>query len=111
MVLSRHSRPLFAFLISVVHTSPSSAGLTTRSKITQNFLDPIVIANPYLVFAPRPPATQIDDKGYYFFNRLSLDEYVQVLTGVRKSDYRDTGTLNAVSLRCDNPSRSPGRCP
>jgi iron complex outermembrane recepter protein len=69
----------------------------TRSKVTQNFLDPVVIANPYLVFAPRPPATQIDDKGYYFFNRLSLDRYVQILAGVRKSDYSDTGTLNAVT--------------
>lgn len=69
----------------------------TRSKVTQNFLDPIPIPNPDLVFAPRPPATQIDDKGYYFFDRLSLDRYVQILAGVRKSDYSDTGTLNAVT--------------
>jgi iron complex outermembrane receptor protein len=69
----------------------------TRSKIAQNFLDPVLIPDPDLVFAPRPPATQIDDKGYYFFNRLNLDEYVQLLAGVRKSDYSDTGTLNAVT--------------
>ena len=69
----------------------------TRSKVTQNFLDPVLIPNRNLVFAPRPPATQIDDKGYYFFNRLNLDRYVQILTGVRKSDYSDTGTLNAVT--------------
>jgi len=69
----------------------------TRSKIAQNFLDPALIPNPGLVFARRPPATQIDDKGYYFFNRLKLDEYVQLLAGVRKSDYSDSGTLNAVT--------------
>lgn len=69
----------------------------TRFKFTQNFLDPIEIPNPYLVFAPRPVATQIDDKGYYFFNRLNFDRYVQILAGVRKSDYSDTGTLSVLT--------------
>ena len=69
----------------------------TRSKVAQNFLDPVLIPNPDLVFAPRPRATQIDDRGVYFFDRLNLLDYVQILGGVRKSDYSDSGTLNAVT--------------
>jgi iron complex outermembrane receptor protein len=74
-------------------SSPSPVR-TTRA---QNFLTPVIIPNPNLVFAPRPTPTRIDDKGFYFFDRLSFNDIVQLLGGVRKTDYTDNGTLNSVS--------------
>jgi iron complex outermembrane receptor protein len=65
-----------------------------RVSIAQNFLNPVLIANPNLAFAARPKPTRIDDRGLYFFDRLSFNDIVQLLGGIRFSDYRDSSIIN-----------------
>jgi iron complex outermembrane receptor protein len=62
--------------------------------VNQNFAHPISIANPGQVAQPRPAASRIDDQGAYAFDRLSFHDVVQLLGGVRLSDYFDNGSIN-----------------
>lgn len=73
--------------------SPSAS----RTPFAQNFLNPMVIPDANLEFGPRPPASEIDDVGVYLFNRLSINDGVDLLGGVRYSDYTDDGSINAVT--------------
>lgn len=63
--------------------------------VAQNFDDPIDIPNPRQAAQPRPVASRIDDQGAYAFDRLSFHHgLVQLLGGVRLSDYFDNGSIN-----------------
>ncbi|MGH6617451.1 TonB-dependent receptor, partial [Sphingomonas sp.] len=41
--------------------------------------------------------TRIDDVGYYIFDRISFGDYLDVLAGVRKSEYRESVRFNDVT--------------
>ena len=69
----------------------------SRTPFPQNYLNPRLIPDPHLVFGPRPPASEIDDKGLYLFDRLTVNETLDLLGGVRYSDYTDDGSINAVT--------------
>lgn len=76
----------------VIRTLASSANVRTSFK--QNFANPVYITNPNLIYTPLPVSTQIDDKGLYAFDRLSFNDVVQLLGGVRKSWYKNDGSIN-----------------
>lgn len=60
----------------------------------QNFIHPRFITDPNLAYTPLPDSSTVDDKGAYIFDRLSFNDIVQVLGGVRWSDYKNDGSIN-----------------
>ena len=68
---------------------------TPRTTLPSNFLDPIVYPDPNAVPGTRPIPSHIDDKGVYAFDQLSFHDIVQLMGGVRASNYSDTGATNA----------------
>lgn len=80
---------------------PGKTPTSPEVTCTQNMFDPVPIPP-----TPLGPAvgvvTQIDDVGYYAFDRTSYHEWLQILAGVRKSDYTesnittDTDTFHAT---------------
>ena len=69
---------------------------TPRTTIASNFLNPVIVPDPNAVDGTRPPPSQIDDRGIYAFDRLSIHDVVQLLGGVRASDYYDQGSTNTA---------------
>jgi iron complex outermembrane receptor protein len=86
---------------STAGNCPGATPTAPRVTCAQDFLDPVVIPE-----TPLGPAvgviTQIDDVGYYLFDRARFGEWLQLLGGVRKSDYTesnlttDTDTFHAT---------------
>jgi iron complex outermembrane receptor protein len=74
-----------------------ASGAVVRTKFTENFINPVFIPDPHVAQQPLPTPSAIDDKGVYIFDRLFLTDYLQLLGGIRKSDYRDDGSINAVT--------------
>lgn len=74
---------------------PGATPTAARVTCAQNFLDPVVIPA-----SPLGPAvgviTQIDDVGYYLFDRVRYSEWLQLLGGVRKSDYTESNLTTDV---------------
>jgi iron complex outermembrane receptor protein len=74
---------------------PGATPTAPRVTCAQNFLDPVVIPE-----SPLGPAvgviTQIDDVGYYLFDRVRYGEWLQLLGGVRKSDYTESNLTTDV---------------
>lgn len=68
------------------------------------------ITNPHPI--PRtdePPAefnnpTEIEDIGYYVFDRVKIGERIQLLGGVRKSDYTETNVFTGTKLYSAKPT-------
>jgi iron complex outermembrane receptor protein len=79
-----------------VNIPATCAGVTC----VQNIFHPVDI--PETPF-PRPTGarTRINDIGYYFFDRIEMSSWLQVLAGVRKADYTesslDTGVVSSHS--------------
>jgi iron complex outermembrane recepter protein len=76
-------------------TCPGATPSAPRVTCRQNVFRPVDI--PETPFPERfGIRTRIDDIGYYFFDRVELASWLQLLAGVRKTDYteenRDTGT-------------------
>ncbi len=72
-----------------------------------NYFDPQNFAEP-ATFAPQAVTlTAIHDKGEYLFDRVSVGQYLQVLGGVRKSDYTEY-TNGAVTYHATPTSISYG---
>lgn len=76
---------------------------------TQNLYAPVTIAPFTPVLGARSADSQIDDRGLYLLDRISLSEQWQVLAGVRHSDYesRTTGVpANTIKQRETTPNAS-----
>lgn len=72
---------------SVPATCPGPGG--TRVTCTQNFFNPRDI--PETAMPVRTgDETRIDDIGYYFFDRIKVTEWLQLLGGVRMSEYEES---------------------
>ena len=69
---------------------------TPRTLMPSNFTDPIQYPDPDLPLGVRPPPSTTDDQGLYVFNQLNYKEVVQVLGGVRFSDYYNEGSTNSA---------------
>jgi iron complex outermembrane receptor protein len=76
---------------------------STKVTAAQNFLTPHEIAE-----SPLPPAvgvtTEILDVGYYVFDRIKYQEWLQVLAGVRYSDYTESNKTTNVTTFHDTPT-------
>jgi iron complex outermembrane receptor protein len=68
-----------------------------RTQFTQNFAAPRYIADPHLVYSALPASSKVDDKGVYIFDRLSFNDVIQLLGGIRKSDYKNDGSINVAT--------------
>jgi len=78
-----------------IRTLASSPNI--RTQFTQNFATPRYIANPHIAYSPLPASSKVDDKGIYIFDRLSFNDVVQLLGGIRKSDYKNDGSINVAT--------------
>ncbi|HEY3695325.1 TonB-dependent siderophore receptor [Phenylobacterium sp.] len=90
---SRNERTQFNST-AVAGLCPNSAGV--RVTCTQNFLTPRPI--PETPLGPSTGVlTGIKDVGYYVFDRMKYQEWLQVLVGVRKSDYTEDNRTTGVT--------------
>ncbi len=84
-----------------------------KSTFADNYLNPIDIALPASFPAQVTTNTRIHDKGLYAFDRIEVGKYLQILGGVRKSDYTEysdggTGGTEAVTYHAEPTSISYG---
>jgi iron complex outermembrane receptor protein len=68
---------------------------TPRTMEPSNFLDAPFYPDPHAAPGARPVPSHIDDRGVYAFDQLSIHGIVQLLGGVRATDYSDDGATNA----------------
>jgi iron complex outermembrane receptor protein len=59
-----------------------------------NFLNPIIVPNPYALVDKPPIPSTIDDKGLYAFDDLSFKNIIHLTGGVRVTDYTNDGSTN-----------------
>lgn len=73
--------------------TPFQASVKSRPSVLQNIYDPVnnpfSAYSPAIVFSTSASTTRIDDKGYYVFDRLSFNDVVELLGGIRRSDYSE----------------------
>jgi len=60
-----------------------------------NFLNPIIVPNPYALVDKPPTPSTIDDKGLYAFDDLSFKNIIHLTGGVRVTDYTNDGSTNS----------------
>lgn len=81
---------------------------TINATFTQNLVNPLEF--PEVPFAlpnygtNNSRNTRIDDIGYYIFNRASIGEFLDVLGGIRFSQYRESIRFNDVATFEANPT-------
>jgi iron complex outermembrane receptor protein len=74
---------------SVAANCPGATPTAPRVTCTQNFYNPRDI--PETAMPVRTGnETRIDDVGYYFFDRIKVTEWLQLLGGVRVSEYEES---------------------
>ncbi|WP_066811270.1 TonB-dependent siderophore receptor [Sphingomonas asaccharolytica] len=78
-----------------IRANASSANV--RVPFAQNFANPVYIPNPNIPYSALPPVSRIDDKGVYVFDRLSFNDVIELLGGIRKSSYKNDGSINNVT--------------
>lgn len=74
---------------SVPANCPGATPTAPRVTCTQNFYNPRDIPETAMPLATGNE-TRIDDVGYYFFDRVKVTEWLQLLGGVRLSDYEES---------------------
>src|SRR5262249_30853165 len=89
-------------------TCPGPTPGSPRVPCVQNIFNPVDI--PPTAFPLRTGLrTRINDIGYYFFDRVDMARWVEVLGGVRKSDYTETSLdTGAVTFQSKPTSISYG---
>lgn len=84
-------------------TCPGATPTSPRVSCTQNVFHPRPIPQ-----MPSPPRTgtraRINDIGYYFFDRIELTDWLQVLAGARKADYTETDLDTGASTFRSRPT-------
>jgi iron complex outermembrane receptor protein len=80
--------------------TPASAPVTC----TQNMFEPIYIPASPLAPVTGGAFTQIDDVGYYVFDRAKLYDWLQLLGGVRKSDYTESNLVTGMDTFHSTPT-------
>ena len=88
---------------SVPATCPGATTGAPRVTCTQNFFNPRDIPE-----SPMPvrtgDETRIDDVGYYFFDRIKVTEWLQLLGGVRLSEYEESNRTNGETTFDASPT-------
>jgi iron complex outermembrane receptor protein len=88
---------------NVPATCPGATPTAPRVTCAQNVFDPVDI--PETTF-PERTGTQarINDIGYYLFDRIEMANWLQVLAGVRKSDYTEKSLDTRAITFQDEPT-------
>ncbi|MBW8812825.1 MAG: TonB-dependent siderophore receptor [Caulobacterales bacterium] len=81
---------------------PNAAGVQVTC--TQNYYNPRPIPETLLSPSSAGVLTAIDDVGYYAFDRIKYGEWLQVLAGVRKSDYKESNRTTDQTTFKDKPT-------
>jgi iron complex outermembrane receptor protein len=93
---------------TVPATCPGATPTAPRVPCRQNVFAPVDVPETAMP-APRGPRARIDDLGYYLFDRIEMTRRLQVLLGVRKTDYRESSLdTGAVTFEDDPTSVSYG---
>ncbi len=69
--------------------------IATKVNYADNYLNPVDIAPPVFL-TPNVDTTQIDDFGLYFFDRIKVTDWLQVLGGLRWSRYTESDVTTNV---------------
>lgn len=99
--VSRNERTQFN-ATSTSGLCPNAAGV--RVTCTQNYIRPRPIPETPLGSSSIGVLTGIEDVGYYAFDRIKYGEWLQVLAGVRKSDYKETNRTVGKTTFKDKPT-------
>lgn len=84
-------------------TCPGATPGAPRVTCRQNVFDPVDI--PETPFPARTGIrTRIDDRGLYLFDRLEFTPWLQLLAGVRKTDYAETNRDTGLTTFQDEPT-------
>jgi len=89
--------------LSIPATCPGATPSAPRVTCRQNIFAPVDIPetpDP----TPTGARTRIDDIGYYLFDRIEMTEWLQLLAGVRKSDYTDSSLDTGIVSFHDEPT-------
>jgi iron complex outermembrane recepter protein len=99
---SRNQRDAFTSTSTPV-TCPGAAPASPRVTCRQNVFQPV--ETPETPFPERTGVeTRIDDGGFYFFDRMEFAPWLQLLAGVRKTDYREENLDTGVTTFQDEPT-------
>lgn len=88
---------------SVAANCPGATPTAPRVTCTQNFYNPRDIPETAMPLATGNE-TRIDDVGYYFFDRVKVTEWLQLLGGVRLSDYEESNRTTGVTTFDASPT-------
>lgn len=84
-------------------TCPGATPTAPRVTCVQNVFDPVDI--PETAFPLRTGSqTRIDDVGYYLFDRIEMASWLQLLGGVRRSDYEESNRVTGAVTFKDEPT-------
>jgi iron complex outermembrane recepter protein len=93
---------------SIAVTCPGPTPTAPRVTCTQNIFNPRDIPETAMPLRTGTE-TRIDDIGYYFFDRIEVTEWLQLLGGVRLSDYEESNrTTNTTTFDSSPTSISYG---
>jgi iron complex outermembrane receptor protein len=93
---------------SVAATCPGATPTAPRVTCTQNFFNPRDIPETAMPLRTGDE-THIDDVGYYFFDRIKVTEWLQLLGGVRMSEYEESNrTTDTTTFDASPTSLSYG---
>jgi iron complex outermembrane receptor protein len=99
---SRNVRDAFTSTSTPV-TCPGAAATAPRVTCRQNVFQPVDI--PETPFPERTGVkTRIDDVGFYFFDRMELASWLQLLAGVRRTDYTEENRDSGATTFQDEPT-------
>lgn len=88
---------------SVPANCPGVTPAAPRVTCAQNVFAPVAI--PETPFPPRTGTqARVNDIGYYLFDRIEMADWLQVLAGVRKSDYTETNLDTGAITFQDKPT-------
>lgn len=72
--------------------------------LAQNLYNPTPLTPVPLPDRVVPNPTKIDDRGYYLFDRLKYQEWLQLLIGVRRTIYSNTSRTTRYSTTANSPA-------
>lgn len=84
-------------------TCPGATPSAPRMTCRQNAFDPVDI--PETPLPPRSgPRSRVNDTGYYLFDRIGMTDWLQLLAGIRKSDYTEKSLDSGAIVFHDDPT-------
>lgn len=89
--------------INTPATCPGATPTAPRVSCAQNVFNPV--QPPETAFpVPVGLSNRINDVGFYLFDRIEMTDWLQVLAGVRRSDYRENSLDTGVVTFEDEPT-------